>query len=253
MKQSFLTLLKEEFKLRQKRNANYSLRALARDLGIGLGSLSEVFSEKRMLSKKNFEKAIDKMFLSEEQKMLLRQTTFKHHTTNRSLHSNPPLLLDENTFRLIADWHYLAILNLAKLKDNSSKEKWVAERLGIDQEVAKEALKRLIKMGLLDKVDGKLIRSARALTTTSDIPSIALRSHHLGNLKLAEKALFEVPIERREFGSITMPVNPDKLEKAKEILLKTRLKIGNLLDQGETTEVYTLSFQLFPLTKKKDL
>lgn len=252
MEQSFLQILKEEFKLRQKRNANYSLRAFARDLGIGLGSLSEVFNEKRNLSKKNFEKAILKMLLSEEQKNSLRQSTFKNRDPHPPIDSNPPLLLDENTFRFIADWHYLAILNLAKIKNNSSKAKWVAERLGISQSLAQESLKRLVKMGLLDRADGKLIRSSRALTTTRDIPSMALRSHHLGNLKLAEKALFEEPIERREFGSITMPANLEMMEKAKEILLKTRIKIGNLLDQGDTSEVYTLSFQLFPLTKNKD-
>ncbi len=48
-----------------------------------------------------------------------------------------------------------------------------------------------------------------------------------------------------------MPANPTLLNKAKDILLKTRVKIGNLLDQGETSEIYTLSFQLFPLTRSE--
>jgi hypothetical protein len=72
MNQSFYQLLIEEFKLRQKRNASYSMRAFARDLGIGLGSISEVLSGKRELSKSNFEKALGKMQLTDEQKILLR-------------------------------------------------------------------------------------------------------------------------------------------------------------------------------------
>jgi uncharacterized protein (TIGR02147 family) len=252
MEQTFTELLKKEFEMRQKRNTHYSLRAFARDLGVGLGSLSETLNGKRELSKKNFEKAIDKMLLSVEQKDILRNHTFKNKTSAESPLRTPPILIDENTFKLIADWHYLAILNLAKIKSNSSKPKWVAERLGISEEMAQEALKRLKKIGLLDIKAGKLIRSSRPLTTTRDIPSMALRLHHLGNLKLAEIALFEEPVERRDFGSITMPVNPEKLAKAKELLLKTRVKIGDLLDSGETSEIYTLSFQLFPLTKNSD-
>ena len=249
MNQNFIQLLQEELNLRQRRNPSYSLRALSRDLGIGLGSISEALSGKRDLSKKNFEKALIKMLLSDEQKEILRGNY------NKSKHA-PEVesrdLLDENTFRLMADWHYLAILNLAKLKINSSRPKWIADRLGIDICLAKEAIKRLKNLGLLDIVEGKLVRTSNPLMTTNNIPSMAIKQHHLGNLRLAEKALFDEEVDRREFGSITMPTNPKKLKEAKELLLKTRIKIGDLLDQGETSEVYTLSFQLFPLTQSED-
>jgi len=249
MKQNFIQLLHEEFELRHNRNPNYSLRALARDLGIGLGSISEALNGKRDLSKKNFEKALSKMLLSEEQKDALRANL---NNSKLMPEAESRDLLDENTFRLTADWHYLAILNLAKLPINSAKPKWVADRLGIDLDMAKEALKRLKNLGLLDIVDGKLIRTSSPLTTTNNISSMAIRKHHLGNLRLAERALFDEEVERRDFGSITMPTNPIKLKKAKELLLKTRIKIGELLDQGETSEVYTLSFQLFPLTRSEN-
>ena len=35
----------------------------------------------------------------------------------------------------------------------------------------------------------------------------------------------------------------------KELLTKTRKKIADLLEDETATEVYTLSFQLFPITK----
>ena len=246
MMQNFTELLKEEFSLRQKRNPTYSLRAFARDLDIGLGSMSEVLNGKRDLSKINFERALSKMLLSEEQKEILRAAL---HNVKNSEPKPEHNLLDENTFRLIADWQYLAILNLAKLSKNRASPKWVSSRLGLDLEATKEALKRLKNLGLLDIEGGKLVRTARPLTTTNDIPSMAIKNHHLGNLRLAERALFDEEVDRRDFGSITVPTNPEKLKKAKEILLKTRIKIGELLDQGETSEVYTLSFQLFPLTR----
>jgi DNA-binding FadR family transcriptional regulator len=85
---------------------------------------------------------------------------------------------------------------------------WLALLLNLEIKVVKEALKRLKNLGLLDIKDGKLVRTAKALTTTNDIPSMAIKNHHLGNLRLAEKALFNEAVERRVFGSITMPTNP---------------------------------------------
>lgn len=251
MNEIFIDFLREEFELRRRRNSTYSLRAYSRDLGVGLGSLSEALNGKRELSKKNFEKALEKIHLTDAQKEKLLEIKKQKRKT---IESPKELLelIDENTFKLISDWYYLAILNLAKLKSNSAKPEWVSKRLGLDLQVTKEAMCRLKSLGLLKIKSNKLIRTAKPMTTSKDIPSMAIKNHHLGNLKLAEKALFEESVDRREFGSITMPVNPDKLERAKEILMKTRIRIGELLDSGETSEIYTLSFQLFPLTQKND-
>ena len=46
-----------------------------------------------------------------------------------------------------------------------------------------------------------------------------------------------------------MAIDLNQLEKAKNILMSTKRKIAELLETGNPTEIYTLSFQLFPLTK----
>ncbi|MGZ3775410.1 MAG: DUF4423 domain-containing protein [Pseudobdellovibrionaceae bacterium] len=239
-------LLLTELAKRQTRNPSYSLRAFARDLNVGATTLSDVLADKRSLSKTNLQKVIDRLAVSplDQEKLWTSYKVFAQR-----LEADDRTYLDETIFRLIADWYYLAILNLAKIKNNQAKSQWIANRLGIKKSEAAEALERLLHLGLLKKSRGRLIRTSKPIGTTRDIPSAAIRKHHTQNLHLAEESLHRDPVQTREFGSITMAVNPERLPLAKEILTKTRKKIADLLDEGAVSEVYTLSFQLFPLTK----
>lgn len=240
------TLLLNELDARRKRSSLYSLRAFARDLGVGVGSLSEVLSGKRDLSKTNLLKVLQNLNFTKEQVEYLLKKDNKVATPIEE-HQ----LLLEDQFKLIADWYYLAILNLAKIKNNKASPVWIAERLGIENYLVIEALERLQRLGLLKIEKNKLIRTSKPLTTSAELPSTAIRKHHTQNLALAEKSLQNDPVHLREFASVTMPVNLKNLPKVKALLLKTRKKAADLLEDSNTTEVYTLSFQLFPLTKIK--
>ncbi|MCC2679633.1 MAG: hypothetical protein K0R29_2209 [Pseudobdellovibrio sp.] len=248
MSRNLKDILLAELEKRRARNPLYSLRAFARDLGLGLGSLSEVLSGKRDLSKKNLLKVLQNINLDADQRTaLLNSSQGTKPQTPEEAHQ----LLLEDEFKLIADWYYLAILNLAKLKTNKADPAWISERLALEPYLAIEALERLQRLGLLKVERAKLVRTAKPLTTSSDLPSTAIRKHHSQNLILAEKAIHNVPVELREFGSVTMPVNLKNLPKVKALLLKTRKKAAVLLEEGTTNEVYTLSFQLFPVTALK--
>lgn len=248
MSKNLKDLLLAELDKRRSRNSLYSLRAFARDLGLGLGSLSEVLSGKRDLSKKNLLKVLQNLELDPAQRAAL---TAKSNTPKVVTPEEAHQLLLEDEFKLIADWYYLAILNLAKLKSNKAAPSWISERLALEPYLVLEAVERLQRLGLLKIEKSKLIRTAKPLTTSSDLPSTAIRKHHSQNLLLAEKAIHNVPVELREFGSVTMPVNLKNLPKVKALLLKTRKKAANLLEEGTTNEVYTLAFQLFPVTALK--
>jgi uncharacterized protein (TIGR02147 family) len=240
-------ILLQELARRRTRNSAYSLRAFARDLQVGVTTLSDVLGDKRSLSKTNLQKVIARLSVSPAEAEKLWGDY--RETVNKPLEIDDRTLLDEDTFRLIADWQYLAILNLAKIKNNQARPEWIAERLGLDPGTAEEALSRLYRLELIKKVRGQMVRTAKPLTTSKDIPSAAIRKHHSQNLLLAEKSLHRDNVQQREFGSVTMAVNPENLPQAKAILLKTRNKLADLLQVGPVSEVYTLSFQLFPLTQ----
>src|SRR5437868_4704723 len=138
MELTIKNLLMQELAKRQTRNSSYSLRAFARDLEIGATTLSDVLADKRSLSKTNLEKVMEKLLVSPVEKEKLWGDY--RENVNRPHEIDDKTLLDEDIFRLIADWHYLAVLNLSKVKDFNGKPEWIAKRLGIKKEEAEESL-----------------------------------------------------------------------------------------------------------------
>ncbi|WP_413582824.1 DUF4423 domain-containing protein [Bdellovibrio sp. HCB288] len=239
------SLLMQELAKRQTRNSSYSLRAFARDLGIGSTTLSDVMGERRSLSKTNLEKVMERLLLSPLERELLWA---EYRQGSSKIEIDKDLLLQEDTFRMISDWYYMAIMNLAQIPTNKAHPQWIAKRLGIKEAEAEDALERLFRLELLKKSRNRLVRTTKPILL-KDVPSAAIRKYHNQNLHLAEQSLHRDSIDTRLFNSMTMAVNPKKIPEVTDILLKTRKKIEDLLQDGPLSEVYTLSFLLFPLTK----
>ncbi len=241
-----MAILKKELELRKSKNSMYSMRAFARDLEIGSTSLSDILANKRKISKKNLIKIENKLSLSPLQVKTISDEIRGDKCNGEEIIK---LQMEEDTFRLIADWHYLAILNLANIKNSQADPYWISQRLGITIENAIEALERLQRLKMISVQKGKLIRIKGPLTTTREISSTAIKKHHKDNLNLAYESLEKDNISLREFSSTTMSIDIKNLPKAKELLMKTKRKVANLLETDDPNQVYVLSFQLFPLTK----
>lgn len=237
-------LLQDEYAARKFKNSAYSLRAFSRDLQINRTTLSEVFSGKRGLSKQNRSTLAENLHLSPLEKNEL----LSFDLTEAQL-DNKFQQLQEDEFKLIGDWFYFAILNLAKIKDNKAEPTWIGERLGIETETARIALDRLERLGYLKIKKNRIIRSSKPITTTTDVPSTALKKHHCQHLEMASRSLMNDPIDKREFTSVTMAIDPEKIPQVKKLLQKYKRNICNILETDEPQEVYQLSFQLYPIGK----
>ncbi|MBT3583467.1 MAG: TIGR02147 family protein [Halobacteriovoraceae bacterium] len=242
------SLLLDEYAERRDRNPLYSVRAFARDMGINRTTLSEVLTKKRTLSAKNIKKLSNKLSLSPLESQALVDS---QKSKPLGMEDEDYLKLMDDEFKLISDWYYFAILNLAKVKGAKADPIWIRERLGLTEFEVENALERLQRLGFLKIEKGKLIRTAEPIRTNTDVPSSALRSHHEQHLKNACKKIYEVELDRREFSSMTMAIDPSKIPEAKKLLLKYKRKIANLLETDNPTDVYLFSVNLFPLTNEE--
>jgi uncharacterized protein (TIGR02147 family) len=59
----------------------------------------------------------------------------------------------------------------------------------------------------------------------------------------------EIQMELRDFSSVTLVLDPQKLNEAKQIIKEFRKKMSSLSTQDNPQEVYQLAIQFFPLTK----
>lgn len=159
--------------------------------------------------------------------------------------------LSEDKFKVIADWYNFAIVELCKMKKPISDENQVTRRLGVSVVEAKNALNRLKRLGLIEEKHGVLRATTVSLSTTRDIPSSAIRRYHRQNLALADKSIEIDPVDLREFSSITIPADLGRLKEAKDLIMEFKRKIGRFLETSNTSEVYTLAIQLFPVSRSE--
>ena len=65
--------------------------------------------------------------------------------------------------------------------------------------------------------------------------------------RVAGKALEEIQVEWREFGVMTMALDPKKLPQAKKMIRQFRQQIAALCESGKPKLVYHFCTQLFPV------
>jgi uncharacterized protein (TIGR02147 family) len=237
--------IEKELLRRKESNPKYSLRSYANFLGVPPGRLSEILAGKRKLSRKLSNAIADRLCLSPEQKRLFEGTTV---TNDLSIQYHQ---MSEDVFSLIADWYHTAFLALMDTKNFQPNPNWIAKRLNISTIEVRAMLHRLERSGLIQKSPKGWKKTHNSLKTTDGISSAALRKSHKTTLEQAIQSLENDPIEIRDISSITMAIDPTKLDLVRPLLKDFRRKICELLESKNSTEVYNFNLQLVPVTRKE--
>lgn len=257
---SYRLWLVEELTRRTRKNPAYSLRSFSRSLGVSPASLSQVISGKRKLTKKTALQIIERCGMTQEEgRSFLTSALGKEWTETLDKldpysESRPCEEMEVDRFRALSDWYHIGILGLSGLKRNSNDPQWIANELAIPEREAIKAFDRLLRLGLIKKVGKSFQRNAPFFhVSTNKSHSVAIRKYHKQNLHKAEEALERQTTPLEMFSSITMPVDESQLEKARELIAKFRNKLCHLVEEGQPTRVYTLSVQLFPISRGEEV
>lgn len=238
----FINLLKNELKEIQNKNPRYSLRAYSQKLDISYGALSEILNKKRVLTPNLAYKILAKLNLDKVKKNEWQETL------DREI-SGKLTLLPQEARAVVENWHYFALINLLELETPPKNIKEMALRLGLSDQKIKKSIDYLIGCGFLARINGELKVQANSWTTSDNIPSESVRRAHSRGLKLAQKALKEIPMELRDITSLAFPGNSAQFAKAKVEIRKLLTKVSKILSQGKMDTVYKFNAQLFPVDK----
>jgi uncharacterized protein (TIGR02147 family) len=153
-------------------------------------------------------------------------------------------------FRIVADWHHFAILALANTRGFRKDPNWIARRLGIKVPETKDALERLISIGLLVP-QGKTLKAVNDanITTSDDVRSAAIQENHNQHLRKSAEALRTIIPELREFHNITLSANLSDVVRAKKLLREFIVRFNAEIESPQSEEVFQLNFQFYPLSK----
>jgi uncharacterized protein (TIGR02147 family) len=250
-------ILKAEYQSRRASNPAYSLRAFARDTGLSSPRLSEIFKRKQGLSLQAAKLVARRLRMSEAEVEYFSLLAAAEHGRGKLAREAAraklgklgfphftPMQLD--AFKIVGDWRHLAIAELTAIKDFSSDPRWIARKLGITSEQARDGVERLLRVGIIRKKGKRLAMSKKAIAFPSDIPSQTVRGFHMQVLRQAGLAIAERPLLERDFSSLTLAFSKARLGEAKERIKAFRREFNqHFSGDVEADSVYLLNVQFF--------
>lgn len=157
-------------------------------------------------------------------------------------------------FDVYSSWFVLPIRELLLHPDFQEDPRWIAGRLRprIKPSEAKHALELLEKVGLVERDgEGKLRPADTNISTGPRVRSLAVRNFHRAMMTLAAEALETVPIDARDITGLTVSVTPAQYQDVRARIERFRREILDLTGTPQAgADIYQLSFQLIPLTRK---
>lgn len=259
---NYRSYLTQELERRCRRNPIYSQRAFAKDLGLSSAGLSHVMNGRYGLSKASATKIARKLSLDPIQKEYFCTLVEAAHSRNKKQReAAAKKLLDFkasykylslDSFKIIADWYHLAILELANTKSFDPAPGIIAKRLKISLSDVTTALERLERLGMIIWKDGKIQTTGYFHTNPEGVPSEAVRKFHSQMLSNAQESLQSTPVQEREFASLTLSFDPHDLPEAKKMIQEFQDQFENKFSHAKNkTEVYGLNVQFFGLSQKQ--
>lgn len=249
MPTNFVELLNSILAQRKAKNSKYSLRALARSLGISPASLSLILAGKREISTRHAIQILDKLRVTDPDihTSLVKSTISAKSAPKKTVTYTE---LDLERFAIIRNWEHFALLAAIDI-DPKISEAALAKKFDLKISVVRDAIARLTRVGLLKKTaSGWSSVQPNQETRPTPTPNSDLRECHRQHIEKALDSLRNDPIEKRHISGTTMTLSPEKFGLAAMAIMEFHRKLSELADDGNATTVYRLNIQFFPLAKE---
>lgn len=261
--EDYRSILKKSYAERCAKNARYSMRAFARDIGLSSPRLSEVLSFKDSLSRKSAERVALRLGFSRsehERFCMLVESENGRSDRIRKLALKKLQTLDVkqderlklDVFETISDWQHFAILELSTLVNFKSDASWIAKKLGLVDVQVELAIERLVRLGLLRKKGQVLVASDSQTFAQAGIPSAAVRKFHKQVLEKAIAAIDSQTVDERELHAAFIAVSSKQIAAAKKKLAELQAEFFRAVEcePSKKDELYVVSMQFFRAGEK---
>ena len=257
-------VLKSAYSRRREKNASYSLRSYARDLGVSSSMLSEVLSGKKKLSRKTALKINKSLKLSShDSKLFLLSVDLEtpgFSQTRESVESKiseqssfgKSISLNEERFAFISDFRHLVLLSMIGLPSFKNNLSWIAGKLGVFQHQVTALLNGLKKLKIVESIAGGKIQINHQYIFSSDGSSgKAIREFHRATLQHTAQALDQVPIEERDFYTSIFAIDEADFSEIQKEVREFQQRIYLKFSKKPTANrVYAIQNQIIPYSKR---
>lgn len=246
---------------RQQATPGFPISQFAAEMGLSAQQLNQILKRKSGVSPELGATLAKKLSLKGRDRELFMALVEANHHRSRIVREAAQKRLSElqaheefdelstEEFSVISKWFYVAAAMLVDVVDFKQDYDWIATRLGVTNDMAKEAFEKLFQMGMVYEEDGKWVRDSEKFLVQTRSSDENLQNFHRELLSIADRTLATVEPSKRQFSSSVISISESDLEFAREQTDMFRRKLINDISQrpGNVERIYGLSVQLFPV------
>lgn len=248
-----LETLRYEFSKRIQKNPQYSMRSFAKQVGFSHTLLSLVLNGHRKPSRAMVEQLSERLQYSpEKRELLLQEQSREKRSPKKSKAQQREEEISLDQFAVISEWQHYAILSLLQVADTVWDEKFIAARLGITPLLAKVSMQRLTELGIvIQDEQGKWKQKSGPIVINDNRSTESTRKFQRQLLTKAVESMDNDAQDTRDLSSTTFAMDAKHLPFAIKRIREFRRQLTDELEAlGNPQEVYNLTVQLFPSSKR---
>jgi uncharacterized protein (TIGR02147 family) len=244
----------------------YSLRAMAKDLGISPAHLSQIINNKKKLAPRTRLKVAKQLGLDERETryfyLLAQLETAPSDEIRSAIEKQLAEIstpyedqsIDADHFRAISEWYHIPILEMCYLDGFVCTPKAVSQRLGLPEAEVRTALDRLERLGLLTRGAGDVyLRTEQNYSFRTNRRNEAFSDFLRQMMGLAVDAMNRHPIESRIMTSYTFCIDRSQLDEARQLTRDYMQRMAGLFAKApRRDDTYQLNVQFFNLTDGRE-
>ena len=262
--------LKDMWLEKKKANRLFTIRSWSKNLGFkSHGPLQQILAGKRPIPKSYIPKLVKSLQLDKKEaeflERLIDYSRAKNQEERDYLQTKLQAIYPQRkeirfteveNFKFFENPLHGIIRTLTEREDFQNDSKWIQAQLHENYTLKEidETMERLLDLGLLIQDGKRLLKTSQNIYSKPDISNQAVKLYHQKISSMAAKAVKEQDIKNREFNSMTMNINPQDINKAKERLrhfLKDFMREFET-NPGKRANTYQLNLQLFEITKTQE-
>ncbi len=258
-------LLLTYFERKKKSRSGFSLRGFAKSMRMSPSFVSNILNGKKTIPLARLTEIgkileLDDVSLDRLKRALIEETFQEHgidiEKTLQSSAVEKYELAPKSQFSVLTPWYNVAIMDLSTCVQFQKDPLWIAQQLQISKYQVEQSLKFLLSQGLLKETKNGYKKVTDKIRLSLNESHQEIRGYHAQMMEKAKAELLsktsKKSFDRREISGITIASNPKNIAKARQRLIAALHDVGEILGQGECTDLFQINTQMFSLLKSED-
>lgn len=163
-------------------------------------------------------------------------------------------VLETGQFEYFSKWYYAAVREVLWVHAFRGDYRALARSLNpsITRAQARRAVKLLAGSGMIaEDASGRWLPTATMVSTGEGFTSLNVANFQRACIDLAREGLDRHARDERDYSTLTLPMNPEDMPRAKAAIARLRQMLMALSDKCRDPQgVYQFNFQLFPVSRR---